>query len=1025
MRPFRERNPVADRRDRPGRPGRPAARRVPHRRPAADRRRPPTRPRSATRAGSAPATRSGSPASRSARSPVGLARDGDRPYVRVDFRVDDDGVRLGDATGATIRIKTCSARSTSRSTPAGAGPPRPGAEIPLEPHRLAVRRDRRGQRPGRHRRQIDTEQLAAGFTVLAQTFADTPAERAGLAGRAVPAVPDDRRPRRPSCAELLAHAHGVTGVLADRDEELRKLIADGNLLLAEVQQRRDAIHDLLVSTNELAAADLRPGRRQPGQLGPALSSCTTSLGVAAAQPGRTSTQTIQQMAPFINAFTNVLGNGRWFDSYVGGLLPARTMPGSGRRDDESRRLRGRWPSSRSPSSWPRRGHRLCRRTSPTRRLTAHFTRAVGVYAGSDVRVLGVRVGAVERGHAAGRTGPGRAALRRDATGSRPTRGRSSSRRASSATATSSSPRPTPAGPALADGADLPASAPPRRWSSTTSTGALDELNKALGPNGANADRRADRPARHRRGEPRRQRRRTCDDAIDGLGEAADHAVRRPATTFRHRRQPAAVHHDAGRRATSRCAGSTSDLATRRRASRRRARRPGRGAAAASPPRSADVTAFIRDNRDALKSNVDGSGRRHRHPRRQQKAHHRRPGRRAAGPVEPQPAYNAGRAPSTRATTRWARTTRPATSARCWSTGRRAGPKAARLPDPQPTAPAADELRSCSADPVTGRRPATPADPGGPGGATGPAGSTHGGILQRRHEHAVVPPRACWPWPAARRGLPTCRCPAAPPAGSSYHVTAEFADVLDLVPQAAVKVNDVTVGSVEQDLRWHGWTARVRLQVNGTVPLPANATAAAASSPACSARSTSRSPRPPTEPAARPARPTATSSPWPAPAAAPRSRRSSARSALLLNGGGLAQLKTINEELDNGARRPRAGGQGRRCTSSTPSSAAWTRRRPTSSAPSTRSTGSAGHLAEQRDVIGTALDALAPGLTVLAEQREQLTAALTALGEPGRGRHPGRQRQPGRHGRQRCKALSRSSTSWSTPAPRCPSRWTSC
>jgi len=30
--------------------------------------------------------------------------------------------------------------------------------------------------------------------------------------------------------------------------------------------------------------------------------------------------TVRHMAPFINAFTNVLGNGRWFDSYLGGLL---------------------------------------------------------------------------------------------------------------------------------------------------------------------------------------------------------------------------------------------------------------------------------------------------------------------------------------------------------------------------------------------------------------------------------------------------------------------------------------------------------------------------------------------------------------------------------------------------------------------------------------------------------------------------------------------------------------------------------
>jgi phospholipid/cholesterol/gamma-HCH transport system substrate-binding protein len=60
----------------------------------------------------------------------------------------------------------------------------------------------------------------------------------------------------------------------------------------------------------------------------------------------------------------------------------------------------------------------------------------------------------------------------------------------------------------------------------------------------------------------------------------------------------------------------------------------------------------------------------------------------------------------------------------------------------------------------------------------------------------------------------------------YRVTVQFADVLDLVPQAAVKVNDVVVGRVEsiglggED----GWTAEVVLAVNGDVALPADAVA---------------------------------------------------------------------------------------------------------------------------------------------------------------------------------------------------------
>lgn len=60
-------------------------------------------------------------------------------------------------------------------------------------------------------------------------------------------------------------------------------------------------------------------------------------------------------------------------------------------------------------------------------------------------------------------------------------------------------------------------------------------------------------------------------------------------------------------------------------------------------------------------------------------------------------------------------------------------------------------------------------------------------------------------------------------GHAYHVTVEFRDVLDLVPQSAVKVNNVTVGAVEK-VELHGWHARVRLRIADDVKLPGNALA---------------------------------------------------------------------------------------------------------------------------------------------------------------------------------------------------------
>lgn len=57
------------------------------------------------------------------------------------------------------------------------------------------------------------------------------------------------------------------------------------------------------------------------------------------------------------------------------------------------------------------------------------------------------------------------------------------------------------------------------------------------------------------------------------------------------------------------------------------------------------------------------------------------------------------------------------------------------------------------------------------------------------------------------------------------ITADFADVVDLVPQSAVKVDGVPVGKVSKiELAPDGWSARTSLVLRGDVDLPANAVA---------------------------------------------------------------------------------------------------------------------------------------------------------------------------------------------------------
>ena len=249
---------------------------------------------------------------------VGLARHGVEPYVQVGFRLEDDGIRLGRQTGATIRIKTVLGQKYLALAPAGDGQLREHSEIPLE--RTASPFDVMQAVTGLAGTldQIDTKQLATAFTTLAQTFADTPASvQTSLQG--LSRLSETIASRDAELRQLLDRAHQVTGVLAARDEEFRKLVADGDALLAEVSRRRDAIHELLVGTNDLATQLSGLVADNRAQLEPALQQLRGVVAIL--QRNRDNLeQTLQRMGPFLDAFANVVGNGRWFDSYLRGLL---------------------------------------------------------------------------------------------------------------------------------------------------------------------------------------------------------------------------------------------------------------------------------------------------------------------------------------------------------------------------------------------------------------------------------------------------------------------------------------------------------------------------------------------------------------------------------------------------------------------------------------------------------------------------------------------------------------------------------
>jgi len=245
---------------------------------------------------------------------------GDR--VLVTFSVDDAWV--GDETAASIEIKTLLGAKYLALDPRGQAELDPERPIPLE--RTASPFDVVEAFNGLSSSidALDTDQLAASLTTLADTFRETPPEVSG-ALEGLSRLSRTIASRDEELRRLLAGTENLAGVLADRNAEVERLLADGNLLLAEVQRRRDAISALLDGTRELAEQLRGLVADNRDELQPTLEALDQVLGVLQRNADQLE-DALRLQAVFVRLFANALGNGRWFDNYVCALVPPEIGP---------------------------------------------------------------------------------------------------------------------------------------------------------------------------------------------------------------------------------------------------------------------------------------------------------------------------------------------------------------------------------------------------------------------------------------------------------------------------------------------------------------------------------------------------------------------------------------------------------------------------------------------------------------------------------------------------------------------------
>lgn len=259
--------------------------------------------------------------------------EGDR--VVVSFKVQDAWV--GNDTSASIQIKTILGQKYLALDPRGTDVLSADNPIPLErtvaPYDVIDAFSSAATTLG----DIDSDQLATGFEALSEAFSETPDDiRASLDG--VSRLSETISSRDQELKKLLAATGNVSQVLADRNAEFNRLLSDGALLIAELNTRQQAISQLLEGTKRLSTELSGLVQDNEESIGPALQQLRGVVQILEENNDNLD-RAMELYEPFVRVYTNVVGNGRWFDQVVVNLTPPGLPEIPGYRDP-ARRMEG-------------------------------------------------------------------------------------------------------------------------------------------------------------------------------------------------------------------------------------------------------------------------------------------------------------------------------------------------------------------------------------------------------------------------------------------------------------------------------------------------------------------------------------------------------------------------------------------------------------------------------------------------------------------------------------------------------------
>ncbi len=238
--------------------------------------------------------------------------------VRVSFKV-DEAAAFGEDTRAAIKVKTILGAMFLALEPAGGGHLDEGATIPAERTSSPFDVVEAFEGLASTSEQIDTDQLAESLTTLADLTRNTPEEFRGALG-GLSRLSANIAAKDEQLNSLLVNLDRVSTVLDERDGDIIRLMRDSDVLFRALVARREAVHDLLVSSSRLSRELTALIRQSREDLAPALAHLENVIAVLHKNEDNLDSS-LRLMAPFYRVFTNTLGTGPWFDTWIANFPP--------------------------------------------------------------------------------------------------------------------------------------------------------------------------------------------------------------------------------------------------------------------------------------------------------------------------------------------------------------------------------------------------------------------------------------------------------------------------------------------------------------------------------------------------------------------------------------------------------------------------------------------------------------------------------------------------------------------------------